>query len=62
MKFKITILAENDKPTAALKGVDDVEEQVKMVWQAFLNMMTAIPSGNQDKATVLSVELVEDEE
>lgn len=60
MKFKITILTENDKPVSALKGVS--LDQVKAAWQTMFNMMTAISSKNHDKATVLSVELVEDED
>ena len=59
MKFKITILAENDVPVSALKRAST--EQVKIAWQALFDMITAIPSENHDKATVLSVELVGDE-
>lgn len=59
MKFKITILAENNVPFSALNGAST--EQIKIAWQALFDMITAIPSENHDKATVLSVELVGEE-
>ena len=60
MKVKITVLTENNKPASALKGAVD-EEMLKGIWQAWFDMITVIaPPENEDKATVLSVELIED--
>lgn len=60
MKFKITILAENNKPASALNGAP--EKIVKAAWQMIFDMITASHPENHDKATVLSVELVGDED
>ena len=59
MKIKITILTENDIPASALNGID--EEQIKSAWQALLDLISVMPMENNDRATVLSAEFVEEE-
>lgn len=59
MKIKITILTENDIPASALNGID--EEQIKSVWQSLLDLISVMPAENNDRATVLSAEFVEEE-
>ena len=54
----VAILAENNKPVSALNGAP--EKIVKAAWQVIFDMITASHPENHDKATVLSVELIED--
>lgn len=60
MKIKLTVLTENNIPSSVLNGVD--EEILKRIWQAWFDMiLLAVPPENEDKATVLSAEILEDE-
>lgn len=58
MKIKITILTENDIPASALNGMD--EEQIKLAWQSLLDLINVMPTENNDRATVLSAEFIEE--
>lgn len=61
MKIKLTILTENDIPAsvAKLNGID--EERIKLAWQSLLDLVSVMPTENNDRATVLSAEFVDEE-
>ena len=53
MKVRITIMTENDKHVSEPK--EKIERNAQVGWQMLMNSIT----GNGEKATVESVELVE---
>lgn len=54
MKIKLTLLAENDKPTFNLN-----QEQLKHVYQGMFSMLLVLAE-SEDKITVLDAEIIEE--
>lgn len=59
MKVRITMLTENDKPLPPVEERPS-EELIVKAWQVILDMMTIMGDPNE-KATVESVEFIEEE-
>ena len=61
MKLKLTILMENDKPLS--ESFDTNKEAIRKTYQMFFDVFTRMIADDDekpDKATVLSVEVVEE--
>ena len=61
MKVRVTVLTENNKPASALG--DNPEKQIAKAWEFLLAYLELInKSRNEDRATLESVEIVDEGE